>query len=129
MNLYPVITRFRQGHTYRLKTDKDFPRMIGGMLTVRNEIKPVDTWGNRILLADVLLTYPDGHTENRIAARVFVEEGVSSFVDSYGEHTTPTEIAAVQGLYPLFAKSYAIDELPATAAQSTARDETRQEVA
>lgn len=113
----PLIMRFRNGATYQLRSSPDFPRLLGGTMTVRSEIKPTDQWGNRIILADFTLFYPDGRTENRYASRCFVEEGYSTFKDSYGERQIPVEIAALQGIYPHFAKAYAIDE---TSAQKVA---------
>lgn len=110
----PFILRFRIGATYRLRSSPDFPRMLGGTMTPRSVIKPTDQWGNRIILADFALTYPDGHTETRLAARCFVEEGYASFKDAYGERQIPVEIAALQGIYPNFAKAYAVDEIAAT---------------
>ena len=107
------IMRFRNGATYRLRSSPDFPRLLGGSMTVRSEIKPTDQWGNRIILADFRLLFPDGHWENRLAARCFVEEGYASFKDAYGERQLPVEIAALQGIYPHFAKAYAIDEVAA----------------
>lgn len=114
MQTDPFIMRFRNGATYRLRSSPDFPRMLGGTMTPRSVIKPTDQWGNRIILADFALTYPDGHTENRLAARCFVEEGYASFKDAYGERQIPVEIAALQGIYPNFAKAYAVDEIAAT---------------
>ena len=111
----PFIMRFRIGATYRLHSSPDFPKMLCGFMTVRSEIKPTDQWGNRIVLADFILTYPDGHSETRQSARCFVEEGYSSFRDSYGERQLPVEIANLQGIYPFFAKAYALDEIAATA--------------
>ncbi|MBO6031718.1 MAG: hypothetical protein J6Q22_09615 [Prevotella sp.] len=81
-------------------------------MTVRSEIKPTDQWGDRIILADFTLIYPDGRTEDRKAARCFVEEGYATFKDAYGERQIPVEIAALQGIYPNFAKAYAMDEVP-----------------
>lgn len=113
MAINNIVTRFRTGAAYRLRTSSDFPKMLGGSMLVRSEIKPTDQWGNRIFLADFELCYPDGRWETRRAARCFVEEGVSTFKDSYGEHTVPVEIANLQGVYPYFAKAYAIDEIAA----------------
>ena len=113
MQTNPFIMRFRNGATYRLRSSPDFPRLLGGTMTVRSEIKPTDRWGNRIILADFRLVYPDGHTENRMAARCFVEEGCASVVDSYGERVVDTEIAQLQGIYPNYAKAYAIDGVAA----------------
>ena len=107
------ITRFQVGRTYRLHTSQDFPKLLGGLMTVRSVIKPTDRWGNRIILADFRLVYPDGQTENRMAARCFVEEGNASVVDSYGERVVDTEIAQLQGIYPNYAKAYAIDGVAA----------------
>ena len=82
-------------------------------MTVRSEIKPTDQWGNRIILADFMLTYPDGRIGTKLSARCFVEEGYATLKDSYGERQIPVEIAALQGIYPNFAKAYAVDEIPA----------------
>lgn len=109
----PFIIRFRNGATYRLRSSPDFPRLLGGTMTVRSEIKPTDQWGNRIILADFMLTYPDGRIGTKLSARCFVEEGYATFTDSYGERKIPVEIAALQGIYPNFAKAYAIDEVAA----------------
>lgn len=109
----PFIMRFRIGATYRFRTSPDFPRLLDGTMTVRSEIKPTDQWGNRVVLADVRLRFPDGRWETRLSARCFVEEGYSTFKDSYCERQIPMEIAALQGIYPFFAKAYAIDEIAA----------------
>lgn len=114
MQTNPFIMRFRNGATYRLRSSPDFPKMLGGTMTVRSEIKPTDQWGNRIFLADFELCYPDGHWESRRAARCFVEEGYATFTDSYGERKIPVEIANLQGMYPYYGKAYAIDEMAAT---------------
>lgn len=113
MQTNPFIMRFRNGATYRLRSSPDFPRLLGGTMTVRSEIKPTDQWGNRIILADFMLTYPDGRIGTKLSARCFVEEGYATFTDSYGERKIPVEIAALQGIYPNFAKAYAIDEVAA----------------
>ena len=109
----PFIMRFRNGATYRLRSSPDFPRLLGGTMTVRSEIKPTDQWGNRIILADFMLHYPDGRIGTKLAARCFVEEGYDTFKDAYGERQIPVEIAALQGIYPNFAKAYAMDEVAA----------------
>ena len=114
MNTNPYIMRFRIGATYRLRSSPDFPRSLGGTMTVRSEIKPTDQWGNRIILADFSLIYPDGRMETRHSARCFVEEGYASFKDAYVERQIPVEIAALQGIYPNFAKAHAVDEIAAT---------------
>ena len=113
MNSNPLTLRFRIGATYRLHSSPDFPSLLNGSMVVRSELKPTDQWGNRIILADFSLTFPDGHTENRPAARCFVEEGYTAYKDSYGERQLPTEIANLQGIYPLYAKAYAVDEIAA----------------
>ena len=113
MQTNPFIMRFRNGATYRLRSSPDFPRLLGGTMTVRSEIKPTDQWGNRIILADFMLTYPDGRIGTKLSARCFVEEGYATFTDSYGERKIPVEIAALQGIYPNFAKAYAIDGVAA----------------
>jgi hypothetical protein len=87
--------------------------MLGGTMTIRSEIKPTDQWGNRIVLADCMLRYPDGRIGTKLAARCFVEEGYSTFKDAYGERQIQVEIATLQGIYPNFAKAYAIDEVAA----------------
>ena len=109
----PFMVRFQIGATYRLRTSPDLPMMLGGKMTVRSEIKPTDQWGNRIILADFMLTYPDGRIGTILAARCFVEEGYVSLKDAYGERQIPVEIAALQGIYPNFAKAYAIDGVAA----------------
>lgn len=108
-NANPLTVRFKVGTSYLLRSSPDIPQMLGGFLTVRSEIKPTDLWGNRIVLADCSLLYPDGHTETRLSARCFIEEGFAIVRDSYGERTVPAEIANVQGVYPNFAKAYAVD--------------------
>lgn len=113
MTSNPFIMRFRFGASYRLRTSSDFPRLLDGTMTVRSEIKPTDQWGNRVILADFRLRFPDDHWETRLAARCFVEEGYSTFKDSYGERQIHVEIAALQGIYPFFAKAYALDEIAA----------------
>lgn len=113
MQTDPNIMRFRIGAAYRLRTSTDFPRLLDGTMTVRSEIKPTDQWGNRVILADFSLRFPDGRLETRLAARCFVEEGYSAFKDSYGERQIHVEIAALQGIYPFFAKAYALDEIAA----------------
>ena len=113
MEQAPLITRFKVGGTYRLHSSPDFPRMLNGTMTVRSQIKPTDSWGNRILLADFTLVYPDGRVGTKLSARCFVEEGYAPLKDSYGERQIPVEIAALQGIYPNFAKAYAVDEIPA----------------
>lgn len=128
METNTITKRFKVGHSYTLRTSPDFPRLLGGTMTVTAELKPTDNWGNRIILADLYLTdsngtpLPDG---TRLGCRAFVEEGVMSFSDSLGNRTIPVEIAALQGCYPNFAKAYAIDECmaaqqPSTASVSTA---------
>ena len=87
----PFIMRFRNGATYKLRSSPDFPRLLGGTMTVRSEIKPTDQWGNRIILADFMLHYPDGRIGTKLAARCFVEEGYATFKDAYGERQIPVE--------------------------------------
>ena len=111
MQTDPNIMRFRIGAAYRLRTSTEFPRLLDGTMSVRSEIKPTDHWGNRVILADFRLHFPDDHWETRLAARCFVEEGYSTFKDSYCERQIPVEIAALQGIYPFFAKAYALDEI------------------
>lgn len=113
MNSNPLTLRFRIGATYRLRSSPDFPRLLNGTMTVRSQIKPTDQWGNRIILADFMLKYPDGRIGTKLSARCFVEEGYSELADSYGARQVPTEIANLQGIYPLYAKAYAVDEIPA----------------
>ena len=113
MTINPFIMRFRIGAAYRLRTSPEFPRLLDGTMSVRSEIKPTDQWGNRVILADFRLHFPDDHWETRLAARCFVEEGYSTFKDSYCERQIPVEIAALQGIYPFFAKAYALDEIAA----------------
>ena len=111
MQTDPNIMRFRIGAAYRLRTSPEFPRLLDGTMSVRSEIKPTDQCGNRVILADFRLHFPDDHWETRLAARCFVEEGYSTFKDSYCERQIPVEIAALQGIYPFFAKAYALDEI------------------
>lgn len=111
MQTDPNIMRFRIGAAYRLRTSTEFPRLLDGTMSVRSEIKPTDQWGNRVILADFRLHFPDDHWETRLAARCFVEEGYSTFKDSYCERQISVEIAALQGIYPFFAKAYALDEI------------------
>ena len=42
MQTNPFIMRFRNGATYRLRSSPDFPRLLGGTMTVRSEIKPTE---------------------------------------------------------------------------------------
>ena len=108
--------RFKTGRTYAFRSSPDLPRFRGGEFTVLSELKPTDQWGNRILLVDVRLLPADGSNgtaEIRNGARCFVEEGFATFVDSFGSRTVPTEIATLQGIYPDYAKGYAIDGIAA----------------
>lgn len=106
--------RFRIGGTYRLRTAKDHPKYIGGTMKVLAELKPTDQWGNRIILADFSFSPPierDGATITAMkGARAFIEEGYTELADSFGSRKIPVEIASLQGVYPLYGKSYAIDE-------------------
>ena len=106
--------RFRIGGTYRLRTDPEHSRYMGGTMTVLSEVKPTDQWGNRIILADFTFDPPmerDGTIVTAMkGARAFVEEGISEFKDSFGTRKIPVEIAALQGIYPLYGKAYSIDE-------------------
>lgn len=112
--------RFKIGRTYRLRNAPEYPKYIGGTMTVRAELKPIDQWGNRIILCDCQFNPPVERDGAVITAmngiRVFVEEGVTEFTDSFGVRRVPVEIAALQGVYPRFGKTYAIDECSATAA-------------
>lgn len=122
----PYIVRFQVGKTYRLHTSPDFDRLRGGTLVVKAELKPSDRWGNRILLVDAFLDpktdgtgnpvrIPIGsayfETELHLGSRCFVEEGYATRTDSFGSRTIPAEVATLQGIYPDFAKAYAIDEV------------------
>lgn len=116
MDSNTFIMRFAIGGTYRLRTSPAFPQLLSGTMTVRSEIHPTDMWGNRILLADFRLVYPDGHEEIRQAERCFVQEGYTPVKDSYGERVIPTEIATtIHGQHP-FAKAYASDGIAARVA-------------
>lgn len=99
---------FQTGNSYRLFSSPDFPQYLRGFITIRTEIKPRDpTWGNRILLADLILD--DGRRVNGL--RCFVECGYRKIADSYGERLVSAEIATLQGVYPSFGKSYATDSV------------------
>lgn len=116
MTSNPPVTRFQIGQSYRLATSKGFPRLLGGTLRILSEIKPADTWGSRILLADIALDTahaPEIRNRDYHAARLYVEEGYATLTDSHGEHAIPAEVATVQGVYPYFAKAYAVDGIPA----------------
>lgn len=110
----PLTHRFHEGCTYRLCSSPDFSNHLAGKVTIRTELKPLDQWGNRIVLADVTLDPPlkrDGETIHTLTgARCFIEEGYTTFRDSFGERRIPVEIAAIQGLYPYFGKAFALDE-------------------
>lgn len=97
---------FSVGNTYRLKTSPSVQTMLGGTMKVVAEVRAADTWGNRILLADFWI---DGEPSPRLGQRVFVEMGYAERTDSYGSRMVATEIASLQGIYPLMAKAYAID--------------------
>lgn len=113
-----MIHRFRIGGTYRLRTNPEHPKYLGGTMKVIAELKPTDQWGNRIILADFSFDPPmerDGYTVTAMkGARTFVEEGISEFTDSFGKRKIPVEIAALQGVYPLYGKAYSIDECSIT---------------
>lgn len=105
----PTLIRFAIGGTYRLHTLPDSPNLLDGTMHIRSEIRPPDIWGNRYLLADFRLVYPDGHEEIRQAVRCFVQAGYTSIKDSFGERTIPVEFAIpTEGIFP-FAKAYASD--------------------
>ena len=119
----PYTVRFQVGKSYALHTSPDFNRLRGGQLVVKAELKPIDQWGNRILLVDAYLDPKggkEGAEEVYLGSRCFVEEGYAHLTDSYGSRTTPTEIATLQGIYPDFAKAYAVDELAVSAPNQTA---------
>ena len=110
----PFTVRFQVGKSYALHTSPDFDRLRSGRLVVKAELKPTDQWGNRILLVDAYLCPKEGGkdaTELHLGSRCFVEEGYATRTDSYGSRTIPAEVATLQGIYPDFAKAYAIDEL------------------
>ena len=110
----PYIVRFQVGKSYRLHTSPDFDRLRSGYLVVKAELKPIDQWGNRILLVDAYLDQRggcEGAVECHLGARCFVEEGYATRTDSFGSRTVHSEVAALQGIYPDFAKAYAIDEV------------------
>ena len=116
----PLTHRFRIGGIYRLRTSKVHPKYVGGTMRVISELKPTDQWGNRIILADFNFDPPmerNGSTVTAMkGARAFVEEGYSEFTDSFGTRKIPVEIAALQGIYPLYGKAYALDECTITGA-------------
>jgi hypothetical protein len=89
-------------------------------MKVISELKPIDQWGNRIILADFEFDPPmdrDGSIITAMkGARAFVEEGISELADSFGVRKIPVEIAALQGIYPLYGKAYALDECTITGA-------------
>ena len=103
----PFVQTFAVGRTYRLHSNA--PSMLGGTMKVRTEIRPADVWGNRILIADFWI---DGEESPRLSQRVFVETGYAEMKDSYGSRLVETEIASLQGIYPLMAKAYAVDVVP-----------------
>lgn len=122
----PYTVRFQVGKTYQLHTSPDFDRLRGGTLVVKAELKPADQWGNRILLVDAFLApktdgtgnpvqIPVGsgffETELHLGSRCFVEEEYVMRSDSFGFCAIPSEVATLQGIYPDFAKAYAIDEV------------------
>lgn len=114
MTMNPYTIRFAVGKTYRLHTSPDFNRLRGGYLVVKAELKPTDQWGNRILLVDAYLDPKGGNKtshEPLLGSRCFVEEGYATHTDSFGSRTIPSEIATLQGIYPDFAKAYAVDEI------------------
>ena len=108
----PFTIRFQVGKTYRLHTSQDFDRLRGGTIVVKAELKPKDLWGNRILLVDAYLDAREGgEREERLGSRCYVEEGYASIKDAYGYRTVNAEVATLQGVYPDFAKAYAVDEV------------------
>lgn len=103
------VTRFKVGETYRLRSSPDFPRLLGGSMTVLSEIKPTDLWGNRIILVDCTLdaaNAPELQSRSYKGARCFVEEG---YAKTDGGDLIPAEVATLQNTYPYFAKAYATD--------------------
>lgn len=119
----PQIHRFATGRAYRLYTSPSSHLYRSGTMVVRKEIKPRDQWGNRIILADFHL---DKSSEDDFAggayfgARCFVEEGTIPFGGTFANMGRKVEIAAMQGIYPYFAKAYAIDECETIPADRTA---------
>lgn len=105
MNNYAV--RFVVGKTYRLKTDPSLPQSLPGIMTVKAEITPLDRWGQRVILADFHISSKPLEGDH-FAKRAFVEEGFADGGTS--NRLIPCEIANLQGIYPFFAKAYAIDE-------------------
>lgn len=94
---------------------------LSGRMTVRAELMPSNQWGNRILLCDVVLdSPPPSVAAHHLGARCFVEEGYSTVEDSRGRRTVETEIAALQGIYPYFAKAYATEEAAAESHRTVA---------
>ena len=119
----PNTVRFAVGKSYRFHTSPDFGRLRSGTMTVKAELKPTDQWGNRILLVDAFLDPKgggEGFVEQYLGARCFVEEGYATRTDSFGSRTIPAEVATLQGIYPDFAKAYALDEVGATEATRAA---------
>lgn len=117
----PFIQRFAVGRTYAIPSSPDNAMGLAGRMTVRAELMPVNQWGNRILLCDVTLDNPPPEVVARhLGARCFVEEGYAAVEDSYGKRTVETEIAALQGIYPYFAKAYATEEAKETMPKSVA---------
>lgn len=103
---------FKIGKTYRLRTSPDFPYMEGGFLRVLAEIKPIDKWGARRILADChLYSSVKGESggESFLGVRCYVERGSVRVVDAYGERAVPTEIARVEGTPQRMIKAYAVD--------------------
>ena len=110
----PFTHRFKVGGIYRLRTSPEHPKYIGGTMKVLSELKPTDQWGNRIILADFTFNPPMERNGSIVTAmkgaRAFVEEGYTEMADSFGSRKIPVEIAAIQGIYPLYGKTYALDE-------------------
>ena len=108
MNNYAV--RFVVGKTYRLTASPSLPQSLSGTMTVRAEITPLDRWGQRIVLAD--FDIGSGPLKGRhLAKRAFVEEGFADGGREHGGRLVPCEIANLSGIYPYFAKAYALDEI------------------
>ncbi len=118
MNPDPCTIRFAVGKTYRLHASPDYLGYRNGTIIVMSELAPRDQWGDRVLLVDAFLEPKDrlgGKVERRLCVRCFVEEGYAVRTDEYGSRTIPTEVATLQGIYPDYAKAYALDEVSESA--------------
>ena len=108
MNNYAV--RFVVGKTYKLAANPSLPQSLTGTMTIRAEITPLDRWGQRVVLADFSID-SDPFKGEHIAKRTFIEEGYADGGTEHGGRLIPCEIASLSGIYPYFAKAYALDEI------------------